>query len=348
MFFRFYYSPQAIDAKFKTPKKKIIQEGVWNTILTKRKNKNKKTTRKNTVKDDVPLDQFADEVDPFSFSLKERIETKITRDRDFKDAREIVETQKEIFLNEETHTYFLRENQSIKFISATTLLKQYFSSFEDKLYLIEYNLMLKWNLKDITRKSEQGLAMLAEINQNKPFYLEEFRREKMPAIREEWDKKRQFGIEMHKKIELFYTKNEDPGDLPVDFYVFNRKLKRDGFEPFQFEYRIYDMDSKVAGTVDALFRNKKTGKIKIIDWKFISSMTFNSKNKAKPPCDNVSDTKFGLYSMQLSLYKYILEKNYGFEIEDAIIIQFSTKQNLKLFEYKTFFHRDEAIQILNT
>ena len=45
-------------------------------------------------------------------------------------------------------------------------------------------------------------------------------------------------------------------------------------------------------------------------------MTSKYEQKALPPIGHIEDCPYFHYALQLSLYKYILEKNYGIEIAD--------------------------------
>lgn len=64
----------------------------------------------------------------------------------------------------------------------------------------------------------------------------------------------------------------------------------------------------VAGTVDLLARSKKDGSVLILDWKTNKSIdTENKWNKfGFEPIDHIPDLNYWHYSLQLSLYQYLL------------------------------------------
>lgn len=91
--------------------------------------------------------------------------------------------------------------------------------------------------------------------------------------------------------------------------------------PYRTEWAVYDWEQKNAGTID--FVDYQNGEYIIYDWKrsdkLISKNGLPIKNslygeKALPPIDNLDDSPYYHYALQLSLYKYILEKNYGITV----------------------------------
>ena len=135
-----------------------------------------------------------------------------------------------------------------------------------------------------------------------------------------WEKKRresrEQGTEMHKKIEAYYLGKEPSSDETFElFKIFANKIT---LKPYRTEWAVYDWEQKIAGTID--FVDYQNGEYIIYDWKrsdkLIAKNGLPIKNslygeKALPPIDNLDDSPYYHYALQLSLYKYILEKNYG-------------------------------------
>lgn len=143
-------------------------------------------------------------------------------------------------------------------------------------------------------------------------------------VLEMWERKgkesRDAGTEMHKKIESFYQlKNITDDDTIRLFRIFTNQIT---LNPYRTEWSIYDTATNLAGTVD--FVDYTDGKFIIYDWKRSDKLVNNGmpvmkskyNKKALPPISHVEDCAYYHYAMQLSLYKYILEKNYGIEISD--------------------------------
>ena len=143
------------------------------------------------------------------------------------------------------------------------------------------------------------------------------------AVLEMWDKKgresREQGTIMHKKIESFYLGKEPSTDETFElFKIFANKI---ALKPYRTEWAVYDWEQKIAGTID--FVDYQNGEYIIYDWKrsdkLIAKNGLPIKNslygeKALPPIENLDDSPYYHYALQLSLYKYILEKNYGITV----------------------------------
>lgn len=143
------------------------------------------------------------------------------------------------------------------------------------------------------------------------------------AVLEMWEKKgresREQGTAMHKKIESYYLGKEPSTDDTFDlFKIFADKIT---LKPYRTEWAVYDWEQKIAGTID--FVDYQKGEYIIYDWKrsdkLIAKNGLPIKNsqygeKALPPIENLDDSPYYHYALQLSLYKYILEKNYGITV----------------------------------
>ena len=83
----------------------------------------------------------------------------------------------------------------------------------------------------------------------------------------------------------------------------------------------------IASCVDHLFYNKLTGGLVLVDYKTNSLMSgYNKKayKKAmKVPLSHLNDDALHHYHLQLSIYKYLIEKNTGLEVEEMFIVYMS-------------------------
>lgn len=143
------------------------------------------------------------------------------------------------------------------------------------------------------------------------------------AVLEMWDKKgresREQGTAMHEKIESYYLGKSVSTDETFElFKIFANKIT---LRPYRTEWAVYDWEQKIAGTID--FVDYQNGEYIIYDWKrsdkLIAKNGLPIKNsqygeKALPPIENLDDSPYYHYALQLSLYKYILEKNYGITV----------------------------------
>lgn len=120
--------------------------------------------------------------------------------------------------------------------------------------------------------------------------------------------------------------------------------KNPNLEPYRAEWMIWNREYKIAGTMDAVFYDKTDGTYWIYDWKRVQSgldadleatrygyvmdetewlqpVNWYTK-KMNGPASELYDTKYWHYCLQLNLYRYILEKDYGLKIKGMILVQF--------------------------
>lgn len=204
-----------------------------------------------------------------------------------------------ISLNEETHTYYIDGNPYD--LSVTSFINEFFEVFnEDDVIKKNYD---KW-----------------QINKH-PIYF----KLKPNEIKKMWENNRkkaaELGSILHNDIELFYN-NIDPKNNSTEFNFFlsfheriNKKLI-----PFRTEWQIFDEEHKIAGSIDMVYLNNVKS-IVLCDWK--RSKKIEKENKfqtGKPPINHLQDTNYWHYSLQLNIYKYIIEKNYSLDVSNLILV----------------------------
>lgn len=101
------------------------------------------------------------------------------------------------------------------------------------------------------------------------------------------------------------------------------------YVPIANEFIVYDQEHAICGTIDALMYNTKINGYSIIDWK--TSKKFDQGNSftpyMKPPFEHLLSCNTNEYSLQLSLYKYILEKHTSIRISEMLLFQIPNKDN---------------------
>lgn len=79
------------------------------------------------------------------------------------------------------------------------------------------------------------------------------------------------------------------------------------------EFRVFSRTLGIAGTIDLLLYDED-GKCKIFDWKRCGSIRKENKyKKGKGIFAEVEDCTYNHYSLQLNLYRHILESNYSLQ-----------------------------------
>lgn len=142
-------------------------------------------------------------------------------------------------------------------------------------------------------------------------------------ILEYWSNNAQKGTDLHYDIECYYN-NIPRSNNSIEYkYFMNFVRDHQDFVAFRTEWRIYSSKLKLAGSIDMVFIDPKTGKLKIYDWKRskeIKKKGYNGKKALTKELKHIDDCNFYHYSLQLNIYKYIIEKNYGYEVDELCLV----------------------------
>ena len=91
--------------------------------------------------------------------------------------------------------------------------------------------------------------------------------------------------------------------------------------PFRTEWRVYDDRLPLCGTIDMVYLNDD-GTLSIYDWKRTADMVKTSPfQKRSPVLPRMEDTNYWHYAMQLNLYAYVVEHNYGYRVSELCLVQ---------------------------
>ena len=224
----------------------------------------------------------------------------------------------DISLNTDTHVYKLSSRSDLLFTSVTTFVHQFFEKFDAE-------------------------KIATKLVQSHPRYI--YRTAESVLL--DWEKSRQHGTNVHKEIENWIEKDIQP--IEAQSIVALRWIENykqiENIEIFS-EVIIYSVELGIAGTIDLLVLNKMTGQYEIVDWKTskkINKKSYKGKMGIKSATRNIMDCNYYHYSLQLSLYRYILEKYYGLKIKNQMIIQL---QNDDAKEYSLEYMKDNIIDML--
>jgi len=204
-----------------------------------------------------------------------------------------------IYMDEPTHIYYLH-GKPIS-ISGTGFLHLFFEPFDGPAMAEKTSKSARPGTKYYGKSSDEILKI--------------------------WENSTNLGTIMHKNIEDFWN-----GLIPLSeigdrskfglFQMCYGWLRQNGLEAYRTEWIIYDADYDLAGSIDFVARNKKTGKYWIIDWKRSTQLRRESfRGKCgKGPCNDIPDCNGYHYQIQVNLYRHILEKHYGIEVEQCCVI----------------------------
>lgn len=188
---------------------------------------------------------------------------------------------------------------------------------------------------------EQEMAKKVAIKNNQTVY----------EILEEWHYKRDFACEKgttcHEYAQSLWS-GEEWNLLPFDnseeylTAVDKIKIQADNFkkdfedklEHLFDEFVIGSEEFDIASAVDHLFYNKLTDGLVLVDYKTNSLMSgYNKKpykKKMKIPLNKYNDDALNHYYIQLSLYKFLIEKYTKLKVSEMFIVYFS--ENIENYE----------------
>ena len=222
---------------------------------------------------------------------------------------------------EKTHKYYVNGSCEGN-ISCTGFIHEFFGHFDGKAILTKMRKGPKWALskyfgrtdEEIMKEwsdsgkaaSEAGTAMHLAIEQ----FLHGAPEQINPAIVDtpEWRHFLKFWEECGPDLEPYRSEWEVFTDLLGESKSSKSKSKA--------ERKI-----KLCGSIDMVFRRKSDGKFVIYDWK--RSKEIKSENpfgSGLAPLEHLPDTNYWHYTMQLNVYKWILENYYDIEVGDLYIV----------------------------
>lgn len=144
--------------------------------------------------------------------------------------------------------------------------------------------------------------------------------------RKKGDKAAQDGTFLHEDIENFYLNQEYKRTKEIGLF---EKFVSDNstLTPYRTEWRVFDEDYHVAGTID--FISKNGDSYEMFDWKRSKKVVNpiigepiikNQWQKGVGQLSEIDDTSFNRYCLQQSLYKYILEKKYEIKVSKMYLV----------------------------
>jgi len=246
-----------------------------------------------------------------------------------------------ISFEEKNHKYTINEkgNSITPYISTTTFIHKQFENFDADEIIKKMMSGKNWTnskyfglTNDEIKKlwSDNGLLVSGE-GTNLHNKIEKFMNQKLPDDEEY----------THKNLLKNYIENNYT-DNSVDWNLFLKYIENyPDFVCYRTEWLIYDEEVKIAGSIDMVYINKNDNSLNIYDWKRSKKITkeaFNNKYAITPCIDHLPDSNYFHYSLQLNIYKAILEKNYNMIIKDLYLIRLHPENKNNTFE---------AIKIIN-
>lgn len=121
----------------------------------------------------------------------------------------------------------------------------------------------------------------------------------------------------------------------------------DKLEHLADEFIIGSEEYNIASAIDHLFINRLTGGLVLVDYKTNSDIHKGERyaKKMKVPLSHLKDTTLNHYYIQLSIYKFILEKYTNLKVDEMFIVWFSElNDNYEIIDVP--YLKNEVIKIL--
>ncbi|MFH2020256.1 MAG: PD-(D/E)XK nuclease family protein [archaeon] len=170
------------------------------------------------------------------------------------------------------------------------------------------------------------------------------------AVLDMWEKKKNdscdFGTNVHSYAESLIRKTDPPEPRTkaeeIYFNAVDRFFETEDHEFIEAEKIIGSPAYGLAGQIDAVSKTDKG--IWLVDWKTNKSIDVHAYmgKKALKPIDHLEDCNFSKYSLQLSLYRYMLEK----EMKVAGLLLVHLLPNGRYEKYKVDYLRKEVERML--
>jgi hypothetical protein len=184
-----------------------------------------------------------------------------------------------------THTYTVNGRP---FISVTTLLSTWFPKFDaDKT--------------------------IARMNTNRP----------ADEIKAEWEEKgriaAELGTQLHQSIESYFKGTPAPLDT-LEYGYFQDFVSKTNPTTFQVEWQVFHEPTSLIGTIDYVGK-REDGSLDLYDWKRSSELSKGFGRCLLPEWSHIPDSKYWKYTLQLNLYRFLVEEN-GYKVNKMYIVCF--------------------------
>lgn len=208
-----------------------------------------------------------------------------------------------ISLNEKTHTYNVKGNT--KYTSVTKWVHSHFERFNPDKVIDTMMSSDKWPENKYYGKTKEEIK-------------KQWKESGIEAAKQ--------GTKLHYDIECYYNQekiNKHSENTSIEYdYFKNFANDNNNLVPWRTEMKVYNEELELAGSIDMLFKNND-GTYTIYDWKRckeISKTAFKNKCSRTKCINHIPDSNFWHYSLQLNVYKRILELGYDMKISEMYLV----------------------------
>ena len=215
------------------------------------------------------------------------------------------ERDSSITFEESSHVYTIN-GSSTDVISVTKFLHFFFPEFDAK-------------------------AIIQKMRKGKNWATSEYNGMTDYAIMKQWKENGRVsssaGTRLHLAIEQWLDNQVDLIDKEVlstrewaHFQTF-WSLHGQDLEPYRLEWPVWVEGIKLAGSIDGVFRRRSDGAFLIYDWKRSKDIkNENHFDTGLGPIQHLPNTNYWQYTLQLNVYRWMLETYYGLKIADMYLV----------------------------
>jgi ATP-dependent exoDNAse (exonuclease V) beta subunit len=212
---------------------------------------------------------------------------------------------KSVRFTESTHTYHIN-GSSKGIVSTTGFVHSFFGHFDADAAIAAMRKSPKWPQHEHYGKTDDEIKAIWEANR---------------------DLASGTGTKMHLAIEQYLNEafgRIDPKMKETKEWEYFLNFWRDysdTLEPYRTEWEVWDDKYLLTGSIDMVFKDKKTGEFHVYDWKRSKEIKrSNPFQSGLGPASHMDDTNLSHYTLQLNVYRWFLETHYGLKIKDLCLI----------------------------
>lgn len=264
---------------------------------------------------------------------------------DFLKQRHEHDRDKYLLFEEKWHKYTITNDPKSKYTSVTKVVHAQFPKFNPDLVIKKMMAGKNWNEdnkywgmtpEEIKAQWNNNSKSVSGAGTDLHFNIEQFMNQ---WLVDEDDKLVDCDQEMLLEC---YIEDKETGDCVINNvsqewkYFLNFIRDHLGLQPYRTEWMIYDEDLKIAGSIDMVYKNED-GTLDIYDWKRAKEITHVNgfgETGIGQHVQHITHSNFWHYSLQLNVYKAIIERKYGLKVRNLVLVQLhpeSPTKNYKLF-----------------
>ena len=211
------------------------------------------------------------------------------------------ERDQHIHFDEPTHVYTVKGTYK-GYVSVTKLIHNFFPEFD-------------------------AAAVIQKMRASPKFALGEYAGMTDKQILAKWREGTALGTQLHLAIEQFLNGAAEQIDTAIllrpewNYFMRFWDKYQDQIAPYRLEWEVWVEELKLAGSIDGVFQRKSDGAFLLYDWKRSKDIKMeNPFQSGIGPLSHLPDTNYWHYTIQLNIYRWILENYYGIKIAEMYLV----------------------------